>query len=177
MAQRVDSPSFSMFRSPADKTFFKRMTMVILIAEIVVVGVCYAVFGEPYWLVMAIMSGAAVFAAVIGFSVLFGPDYNVFSPWPSSLPRPLPTRRGSEYPGYGPHEDPHERFIRQREADQRMARDEIAGKWLGLAEQGKPDKIAPGSGRSAYLMWTFGPLVAVILVIALLIGGGIDVAP
>ena len=166
-----------MSRSPADKTFLKGMALVILVAEIIVIGVCYLVFGEPYWLVMAILAGAAMFAAVIGFSALFSPDYNTFSPRPTSLPRPLPPRRGSDYPGYGPHEDPRERLARQGEADERMARDATAGNWLGLIKQSRTSKPKPASGGAAYLTWAFGPLLAVVLVIALLIWGGLGSTP
>jgi len=148
------------------------MALVILVVEIVVIGASYVIFGEPYWLVMAITGGAAVFAAIIGFSALFGPDYNTFSPWPSSLPRPLPPRRGPDYPGYGLHGDPRERLVRQREAAERMARDESVAMWLGLARRDRPDKSASAPRSQAHLIWSLGPLVAVILVVALLIWGG-----
>lgn len=166
-----------MFRSPADKAFLKTMGLVILIAEIVVIGVSYAIFGAPYWPILAILGGAAVFAAVIGFSVLFGPDYNTFSPWPRSLPRPLRPRGVSRYPGYGPRIDPRERIVRQREADERMARDETAAVWLGLNKRDRANHGKPSPEGRTYLIWTFGPLVAVILVVALLIWGGLEATP
>lgn len=162
-----------MFRSPADKSFLRRMAVVIMLAECAVVAACYLIFGAPYWPMMAIWSGAAVFAAIVGFSALFSPDYNIFSPWPSWLPRPLPPR-GAEYPGYGPHEDPKVRLVRRREAVERMARDQDAAEQLGLADTRKNGHTAGHPVKSATLIWVFGPLLAVVLIFALLLWGGIE---
>jgi len=166
-----------MFRSPADKIFLKKMATVILVAECVIIGASYILFGPPYWPIMAILAGAAMFAAVVGFSVLFSPDYNVFSPWPSSIRRPLPRRGDTNYPGYGPHEDPNEPVTRRREAAERMARDKKVALWLGLTKQGRVKEPTPDSGGSAHLMWVLGPLLAVVLVVALLVWGGIESTP
>lgn len=149
------------------------MAAVILFAECLVVGASYLIFGAPYWPVMAIWGGAAVFAAIVGFSALFSPDYNIFSPWPSWLPRPLPPR-GAEYPGYGPHEDPQLKLRRQREADERLALDQDAAEKLGIAEAHHDEAARPKHATSGTLIWVFGPLIAVVLIFALLLWGGIE---
>ena len=147
-----------MFRSPADKTFLARMALVIPLAEVAVVSFSFVVIGEPYWLVMAITAGAATFAAIIGFSALFGPDSANFMS------------------GGPPDEDPRERMARKREAADRMARDEKVAIWFGAIKRywsNPPKRDADGSG---HLAWTFGPLITVVLVIALLLWGGVEPA-
>lgn len=165
-----------MFRSRADKTFLKGLAMTIVGAEILVVGVCYAIFGEPYWSVMAIIAGAAVFGALIGFSVLFSPDFNAFDPKPAYVRRLLSASPGPGYPGYGPHEDPRARAARESEAAERMKRDERAAEFFASVF-GKNRRESRTSARVApHLRWVFGPLAIVSLVIAALLWGGASVA-
>lgn len=147
-----------MFRSPADKMFLKRLGLVILAAEIVVVYGSYVIIGKPYWAVMAIMAGSAMFAAIIGFSTLFS------------------EKETTILSGALPNEDPRERMARKREAAERMAQDEKAAVWFSTIRRHGRDIARSRSGGSKYLVWTFGPLIAVILVFAFLIWGGVDPA-
>ena len=171
-------PSYrAMFRSPADKSFLKHMAAIILVAEMLVVSACYLIFGAPYWPVMAIWAGAAVFAAIIGFSALFSPDYNLFKPIPEFLKGKSLRRAGGAYPGFGPHEDPALRAVREQEFKRRRERDAAAAAWLKHGVGEHRDERKPKPIAVALYLWTFGPLVAVILVFAFLVWGGIDTAP
>ncbi len=166
-----------MFRSPADKSFLKRLAAIILIAEVLVVAGCYLIFGAPYWPVMAIWGGAAVFAAIVGCSALFSPDYNRFNPIPELLKGKSPRRAGGTYPGFGLHEDPAVRVHREQEFSERRERDEVAAAWLKFGTGEDRGGRKPKSKQTAPYVWIFGPLIAIVLIFAFLVWGGIDPAP